>query len=404
MDLTADKVLDALALCSGKSAERPDELVSLVRQSEPGLAVTLFSAWDAAGADLSPPLRGEVDAVRHRLEFYRSTTERLRAKVPGLTTIKGLEVADLYPAGLIRNMTDIDVVAPSEAAQWDVATILMQDGWTLDSGSALMIDGELRMLIAMALPGDDRYQPPYSVEISTVFTLGNLAGIPPVVSLPPQWQVPAIKNMLMLLNERYEQPFRAKDLIDSVLLHEQLSGAEVSQLHEAVAELCLAAEHHELAGLVRKSGLGILPSLPDAGRAVAAARARRLARQASLLRRPPGWAARNLQRRQMLGQAGRAEGLAFGAFSRWMPASSAVRAGLIAFGLPLEGPQPCVTSAVLRHRDGMSWVDTPLARFLLTIGEDVPQSAIDELSGPASEPGEEEPVSMAIRRPKPGKK
>jgi hypothetical protein len=236
----------------------------------------------------------------------------------------------------------------------------------------------------MVLPHEDRYQAPYGAEIGTVYTLGNLAGIPPVVSLPPLWQAPAIKNMLMLLNERYEQPFRARDLIDSVLLHEQLCGSELGTLHRAIAALCLAVEYNELAGLVRAAGLATFSPLPGGGRAIANARARRFVRQVSFMRRPLGCAARNLQRRLMLGQGGRAEGMVWSMLSRRVPVVSAVRSGLLAFGLPLEGPQPDVTSAVLRHRNGITWVDTPLARFLLTIGDDVPQSAIDELSAPAT--------------------
>lgn len=384
MDLTADKVLDALALCSGKSATRPDEIVDLVRRAEPGLAVTLFSAWEAEGAPLSPALRDEVESVRQRMGFYRAVIERLRVKVPGLTFIKGLEVADLYPAGLVRNMTDIDVVAPSESAQWDIIALLMQEGWELDAGSVLSVAGDLRMLISMVLPHEDRYQAPYSAEIGTVYTVGNLAGIPPVVSLPPQWRAPAIKNMLMLLNERYEQPFRARDLIDSALLHEQLHGTELGLLHQAVAELCLAVEYHELARLVRAAGLAKFSPLPGGGGAIANARARRFGRQVSFMRRPVHCAARSLRRRQMIGKAGRAEDVVWGALSRRMPVTSAVQAGLVAFGLPLDGPHPDVTSAVLRHRNGITWVDTPVARFLLTIGRDVPQSAIDELSAPAT--------------------
>ena len=390
MDLTADKVLDALALCAGKSATRPDEIVDLVRRAEPGLAVTLFSAWEAAGTGLSPALRGEVEAVRRRMEFYRAVIERIRVKVPGLTMIKGLEVADLYPAGLVRNMTDIDVVAPSESAQWDIIAILMQDGWKLDAGSALSVGGDLRMLISMVLPHEDPFQAPYSAEIGTVYTFGNLAGIPPLVSLPPPWQMPAIKNMLMLLNERYEQPFRARDLIDSVLLHEQLRGAELDMLRQAVAEFCLAVEYHELAGLVRAAGLATFSPLPGGGRAIARARARRFAHQMSFMHRPLRCAARMLQRRMMLGRAGHAEGTVWGVLSRWIPVISAVRAGLVAFGLPLEGPQPDVKSAVLRRRNSITWVDTPVARFLLTIGDDVPQSAIDELSAPPITSREEE--------------
>ncbi len=360
-------------------------MVDLVRRTEPGLAVTLYSAWEAAGAGLSPALHSEVEAVRNRMEFYRAVIGRIRAKVPGLTLIKGLEVADLYPAGLVRNMTDIDVIAPSETAQWDIVQILLAEGWEIDAGSATSIDGGLRMLICLLLPHEDRYQAPYSAEIGTVYTPGNMAGIPPVLSLPPQWQAPAIKNMLMLLNERYEQPFRARDLIDSALLHEQLNEGDVRTLHQGVIELCLAVEYAELARLVRAAGLATFSPLPGGGRATADARARRLARQLSFARRPLGWAARNLQRRQMLEHSLRAEDLLWGAVPRWMPVSSAVRAGLVSFGLPVDGPPPDVKSAVLHRRNRIAWVDTPVARFLLTIGDDVPESVFDELSAPGDD-------------------
>jgi hypothetical protein len=87
-----------------------------------------------------------------------------------------------------------------------------------------------------------------------------------------------------------------------------------------------------------------------------------------------------------------------------MPVTSAVRAGLVAFGLPLEGRRPDVASAVLRHRNKLTWVDTPVARFLLTIGEEVPQSAIDELSAPAPMSGEEEAVCPVASKPRKNKK
>jgi hypothetical protein len=37
---------------------------------------------------------------------------------------------------------------------------------------------------------------------------------------------------------------------------------------------------------------------------------------------------------------------------------------------------------MLRHRGEYTWVDTPVARFLLTIGDDVPEDAVEELTLP----------------------
>lgn len=386
MGLTVDNLLGALAVCSGKTVDDPAEIVDLVRRAEPSLAATLFSAWQAENDDLNPALRYEVQAVRGRIEYYRSIAARMRAEVPGLTTIKGLEVADLYPDGLVRNMSDLDIIAPSESGQWRVVSLLIQDGWEIDTATFSQLQGTLRVMVSMRRSHEDRYQLPYGIETATYYTLGNQAGIPPILSLPAQWRVPAIKNTIMLLHERYEQPFRARDLVDAALLHRSLRGSELDALHRAVIKLGLAVEYSELVRLVHRAGLGPMPSLSGGEWTAARVRALRLARSTRHFARPLAGTGRQLQRRLMEGKLRPAEHVAWGAVQRWLPATPAVRAGLLAFGLPLDVPPPQVTAAVLHSRGALTWADTPVARFLLTIGDEVEQSAVDELSG-SDEPG-----------------
>jgi hypothetical protein len=382
MDLTADNLVEALLTGSGEPADGPAEIVALVRKAQPSFAATLFSAWQAEGEELSPALRDEIAAARARTEFYRSVAGRLMETVPGLTTIKGLEVAALYPPALVRYMNDLDVIAPSQAALWQAVSFLTGDGWELDTGTFSCLDGALQVLVSLRRSHEDRYQLPYGIELATYYTLGNQGGIPPILRLPEQWRVPAIKNTLMLLHERYEQPFRARDLIDAALLNDSLRGAQLDALHEAVITFGLAVEYAELVRLTTRAGVGSLSELPGGRWTTARVRARRLARGAGFLASPLAGAGRHLQRRLMMGHPSRAEGMVWEAVQRRLHVATAVPAGLLAFGLPLEGPRPEVSTAVLRRRGKLAWADTPAGRFLLTIGNEVSEEAVEELSTP----------------------
>jgi hypothetical protein len=398
MHLTSDNLVKTLVTCANGPADEPAEIVALVHGTQQSFAATLFSAWQAEGAALNVGLLQETDAVRSRVDFYRAVAAQLLAKVDGLTTVKGLEVADLYPAGWVRYMNDIDFVAPDESSLWQAVGLLTGDGWDLDGATFTYADGSLQAVVSLRLPHEDRYQFSYGIEVSTFYTLGDLRGIRPVLRLPAKWRTPGIKNMVMLLNERYEQPFRARDVLDAALLRESLRDGEIATLHEAITELNLAPEYSELAGLVRDAGLGELSSLPGGHVTAARVRARRLARGASFFTRPVTGAARHLQRRMIAGTLGRGQAVAWTALGARLDVASAVQGGLIAFGLPLDGPAPDVTAAVLHHRGKQAWIDTPAGRFLLTIGEEVEEWAVAELSRQPdpemSQRARDEPVSM----------
>jgi hypothetical protein len=381
MDLTSDNLVKALVTCAGGSADEPAEIVALVHRSQQSFAATLFSAWQAEGTALNAALLHETDTMRSRVNFYRSAADRLLGTVNGLTTVKGLEVADLYPAGWVRYMNDIDLVANDETGLWRAASLLIGDGWVVDGATFTYIGGSLQAVVSLRLPHEDRYQFSYGIDIATFYTLGDLCGIRPVLRLPAKWRTPGIKNTLMPLNERYEQPFRARDVLDAALLRESLRDGEIATLHEAITELNLAPEYSELAVLVRDAGLGELSSLSGGHLTVARVRARRLSRGARFFARPVTGAARHLQRRMLTGALGRGQAAAWTALGPRLDIASAVQGGLLAFGLPLDGPVPDVAAAVLHHSGKRAWMDTPVGRFLLTIGGEVEESAVAELSG-----------------------
>lgn len=244
-----------LAVCAGEAAESPAELVALARKGQPSCAATLFSAWETAGEPLGAVLRAELDAARSRIDFYRAVAARLLSEADGLTAVKGLEVAALYPAGLVRYMNDLDYVATRESDLWAAVTMLTADGWDLDTATFLMAGGRLHTMVSLRRPHEDRFQFPYGIELTSYYALGDLSGVPPLLDLPGTWRAPAVKNLLMLLNERHEQPFRARDVIDAALLHDALRGNEHDALHAAVTQRGLVSEYAELRQLVSAGGL-----------------------------------------------------------------------------------------------------------------------------------------------------
>lgn len=391
MALTADDLVDVLIACSGGeidglAADRESaglaEIVLLLRHAQPMFAATVLSAWQAEDSELSPALLLELDMARTRVDYYRSVDASLTSKLPDLISISGLEIADLYPSGLTRNMIDLDYVAAVESDLWQACDQLIRHGWELETATFCYFGGSPQIMVSLTRQHEDPYQLPYGVEIATYYAAGNYGAIRPLMHLRAQWRAPAVKNILMLLYERYEQPYRARDLVDGALLFGSLRGDELAVLHDAVHTLSLGVQYCELVELTGRAGLGPLPAWPGTRWATSTLRARRLAQGAGYFLRPLAGTGRQLQRRMMTGDLGHAEEIAWDAVQRRLAVPQAISGGMLAFGLPLDCPAPQVTSAVLSRRGRLAWADTPIGRFLLTIGDFVSQEDVDELAVP----------------------
>ena len=393
MDLTADVLTRVLAVCCGEP-DGPEESVLMVRRDQPTFAPTLFAAWRNEGSPLNPALRYELDVQTARIRRYRELAADIAARVPGLTPLKGLEVADLYPADSTRYMNDLDYTA-HEPRLWRLVQELVGDGWELNTGTFWVFDGRLQVLVCLRMPHEDPYCLPYGVEITSYVTMGDLAGVAPVMELPPRWRDPVVKNLLMLLFERFEQPYRARDLVDAALMLHALRG-HTALWHE-IDRLGLWPEFTELAGLLERAELGPVPAHPrPRALSLAGSRARRGARRLTGLRRPADAAVRHLQQRLVFDHLSRPERLLWSAAERRLSTVRALRAGLLCFGLPVPGVRPEVAAATVRQRDGLTFVDTPVARFLLTAGDDVDQDAVDALAAdadPAPDAGVDEALA-----------
>jgi hypothetical protein len=353
----------------------------LVRQSQPSFAATLFSAWQAEGVVLDPGIRHDLELASARNDLYRTVAAELTRQVPTLVPLKGLEVAERYPAGIVRAMNDVDLVAPGEPELWRAVALLLGAGWELHTATFLRIGRTLHVMASLRRDHESPFALPYGVEVATYTALGDLGGVPPLVALPPEWRSPAVKNTLMLLFERFEQPYRARDLVDACVLLSPATDDDRTHLAAAVTRLGLHPEYAELARLVARTTLPALPALPGTSGRRARTRLRRLVRVGGQLRRPVVGTARHLQRRTIAGDSRWFEHRPWAELQRRLAVPSAVRGGLLAFGFPLAGTPARGNSAVIHQRSGMCWADTPVGRFLLTIGDDVEEAAVEELSG-----------------------
>ncbi len=338
------------------------EIVELVRKVQPNFAPSIFSAWAAEGKKLSPLLQYEVEAVTSRLDFYRSITDKLKSEMPFLTTVKGLEVGALYPEGIVRHQNDLDFISLTEPQLWQAVGLVTDLGWYVRTATFVRLDGALHIMVNMCLPHEDEYQQAHHIEFGTYYSLGNQGGIPPVIRFRDEWiNPPTVKNFLMLLHERYEQPYRARDLVDAALLGASLTDANWATLHEATVELGLAVAYVELSSWSADEH-----AAPAAASRRAAHRDRRPRAQgrqrACFFAQPLTGTGHHLQRRTMLSKPGRAEGLVWDAVQRQLPVVRAVNSGMLAFGLPIGGPRPGIKAAELHSRGRWpGWTRRPAA-------------------------------------------
>jgi hypothetical protein len=394
MDPDAAALTRILTLCTGEEPAGPEEAVLLLRQSQPSLAPTMYSAWAAAGDRLSPALHHELEGQRRRIETYRALSADLATEVPEAIGLKGLEVADLYPAGWVRYMNDLDYVATDEAVLWRLVAAAAGHGFEVDSGTFAIVEGRLHVLVSMRRPHEDPYSLPYGIEVTTYFALGDLAGVPPMLELPAGAgpDAPVVKNLLMLLFERFEQKYRARDLLDGALALTAAGESGRFALGRAAGALGLWPEYAELAALLAEAEIGPPLTVPDRS-VVLADRARRASRRLAGFRSPARGAARHLQRRMILGGMARPERWAWSAAQGRLPASWALRAGLQCFGLPVEGGRTGLRVAEIGERPEVCWVDTPAGRFVLAAGDEIAESAVAAL--PVEPPAV---ASLAARR------
>ncbi len=400
MDLGVTTLEAVLGVACGEELTSPWESAWLLRQREWSFAPTVYSAWEQAGRSLSPAIRYDLELQRGRIAWYRELSEKLLVAVPGVIGVKGLEVADRYPPGLLRYMNDLDFWVPDEADIWRATAALVGWGWEVWQATFGRDGDRLRVLVSLRHPHhEDPYAQPYGVELSNYLSLGDLGGVAPLLDLPARWRRPELKNLIMLLLERFEQPYRARDLVDAVLLLDGLERPDRRTLWAAVDRYRLWPEYAELAARVADTPLPPVPRPRWLPAAAALARLRRGATVAGTFRQPVDGGLRHLQRRLLYGDQRRPERWAWSIVQGRLSAPRALRAGMSLFGLPVDGAPVGTDRAVLGRHGRTVWADTPAGRFLLAPGDVLTEDLLDDL------PADSQPSTVdgsTVDGPEPG--
>jgi hypothetical protein len=400
--------LRQLLVSRGVPAAADDEELLLAARA-PGhkLAVTVLSAQAAAGQALRPEQSEELAAHRHRIDRYRQAWSVVSSAAPDACVVKGSSVGARYPAGLLRAAGDMDVVCPAPQL-WAAALALLQDGWHVGAftvfpgqASASTVSGGEEILIELNQPSDTEIEEPYGVELRTVEVGTSILhpGQQPAAPLSP-----VAGNVLALVAERWERPFRTRDVYDLAVLHEHLDAGERASLAAGLTATGLWPEMRELSALLRRSGLRPAPDLPGSQRSARWARAARLARSAVRWSHPvrvlgvlalttvdsdhgtlADWVARVVHER--IG-ARRLLNLGLPLFAVPLPSVALPSVALPSVALPSAPDLPPASAGLRLVRLGAHLVAvTPVGRFLMVAGS-CPESWLAQAAGELPDAGQ----------------
>jgi len=93
------------------------------------LLATYLSGRAGSGAVNEPALNGYLRMVADRNERYRKLADALGAQVGSVRILKSETLAHNYPAGWIRESTDLDVQVADHGALLAAGAVLVRSGW-----------------------------------------------------------------------------------------------------------------------------------------------------------------------------------------------------------------------------------------------------------------------------------
>jgi hypothetical protein len=372
--ITAD---DVLAMAESWYPDRsPIELLAVLRAEQERFVPTWLSAWATREA-LPAPLAAEVTQTRARAEAIRGIGERVLAAVPGARTIKGLTVSDLYPAGLARLMSDLDVVVPDAGAVWRVAEVAAADfGAEVRAVSTFPVrpPGRRGLVIGMQAPQRLALEHPVGLDVSTHALVGNGSTVPARAWIGRPGGPELAAHLLLIAARPLERRYGLKQLLDAAVLADALGPAGIARARQLAGPLGLLPELRGIFQLAVRHGLPV-PEPPVGTGAARLARARRVAGFAVASRRRPLRASLQLlQHTELRGpEASPGRRRAWQVADRRLPVLSPARDGLFRFGLPVT----------VRGATDRPLLRTPFGDYLLVTGSEVTEDWLDDGLVPA---------------------
>lgn len=349
-----------------------EELVEASRDPKHKLGVTLLSAFAAAGRALTAEQEVEVGHHRDRVERYRAAWKEIHAVAPNAYRVKGDEIAQWYPEGVLRPSSDLDVVIRDPAQLWAAAQRMVELGW--DIGALTIVanrdGGEPDILLECQIRGDHEeiFGIYFGVELRTVDIPTSVRQ--PAYRVPDPEGSPLAANTIALLAERWERQFTSRDRLDLALLVSRYTEADQKALVDALTQTGMWPEWRELSHEIDR--LGWLPDLRVLRAAGAQnttpTRAKRIAHGVRLWGHPVRALAYLAQITIDTDRGKLADAMA-SFVGRRIGAQRVLGLGVPVFGVPLPdppGPPPDRLSLVRRGRHLVA--SSPLGEFLLVTG------------------------------------
>jgi hypothetical protein len=372
----------AASFAGGGGPKPPSVLVNTARHGNRGLA-TLLSWWKLRGETLPEPLQAELRYHGDRLARYATVLARLRDIEPGLVPAKGPTVWGLYPPGLVRQTADLDLIMPHAAGLWTGAGFLHGEGWSPAAAWAWQLADRVHFHVVMERPSPEPLlMPDEQVELFTVAYWGDHLRRPPRHRTWPNGTITLADCLLWLLEELGERRLYMRDMFDLAVLGQVAGDDDIERFTADAAALVSGyGARPQLRRLIRQARRHYPEALPMLSGIAAQARLGRPQLPWPLYRHPLATsvaAAAALSKvRRSTAVRDRADDALVG-LQRQVSVHRLLARGIPLYCMPLPESMPVAEVVVSCGDDGAVWLDTPVGRFVGTLGSAVAQDWIHQ--------------------------
>ncbi|MEU6311434.1 hypothetical protein [Streptomyces sp. NPDC047014] len=254
----------------------------------------VLSALHRDGVRMGGPARAELGRARDRAAHYARLAAELGC-CTGVRAIGSLPLAGHYPAGLLRPVGTLDLVAPDEAALWQAVVRLVTDHPVEHIDVSLLGERPHHTSVTVHWPAEDPLADPwYRVHLSTAALPGDGRAVPVRPYLVAEEPVECLIALAEAHLRRPALPPAPLTVLDLAGLtaapFEPAETAAVLAAYRLAPEAAVLLDHaaaHLPLGPLAAVRDALAPELaPEHRRRTAAAPARRLpTRRGTLLRR-----------------------------------------------------------------------------------------------------------------------
>lgn len=192
--------------------------------------------------------REVLDRKRQRIADYTEVYRHVSNT--GVTQLRGLELARLYPEGSARVSNDLDLASEAERDVWKAAKAVLAARDVKQVSFVIFGYPQRHLYVGLRWdPVDPVFDDMGHVELCTAAYSERWSVLPPLADIPAPV---AIKNFLSIAEEGFSRDFRIRDAIDVVALLPQvgpvsdiaekatswLNAPELLRLVEYVIESC----------------------------------------------------------------------------------------------------------------------------------------------------------------------